>query len=177
MRLFTGTFVRGIIAGKIYDTIKKDFSRAVFGKWVEPENIHFTYKFLGDCDNSTCKALKEQLEGVFTNYGEALHIVGTGVFPNPAKPRILYAAVEHNDLLRNIFTTIEKAAVGLGFEPEDRPFRPHITLMRIKESNNTEFREALEKYKGHEFGSLDGFRVSLVESRLSSAGPVYREIG
>ncbi len=176
MRLFVGTFVRGVISDSIYAEIKKDFNGIAAGKWVEKGNIHFTYKFLGETDKETAELVLRDLQSLLTNYDTEIVIKGLDAFPNPNRPRVLFAGIMKNKVLSDLNFRIERKTFELGFDPEEKKFNPHITLMRIKEADKSRFREVLAKYRYVEFGRMSGFGISLIESRLSSAGPEYKVV-
>lgn len=175
-RLFLGVFADKHIFDDIYSSIKKDFDKVTFGKWVEPENLHFTIKFLGDVNEDQIETLRTSLTDCLGAFEYPLIITSTGTLPDNGAPRILYSKVKNFDggllpLVKHIENILDKE----GFEKEKRAFIPHITLQRIKSSTN-DFRSVLNKYKDYPFGIMDSFRINLIESRLSSAGPVYKII-
>lgn len=174
MRLFIGTFVRGIITKEVYSGIKKDFDGVADGKWVEPENIHFTYKFLGETDKDTAEQVLYDLKDLLTVYHEEIIIRGLDAFPNANRPKILHAGIVRNKILADLNFRIERKTFELGFDPEEKRFNPHITLLRVKESDKNNFGSVLSKYRYHEFGRLTSFNISLIESRLAPEGPSYR---
>lgn len=176
MRLFIGTFVRGIISDRVYSDIRNDFDGVASGKWVEQENIHFTYKYLGETDKDTAEQVLTELNELLTNYKDEIIIKGLDAFPNPNRPRVLFAGIVRNKILADLNFRIERKTFELGFDPEEKKFNPHITLLRIKEADKGRFREVLNKYKYVEFGRITDFSISLIESRLSTVGPSYKVV-
>jgi RNA 2',3'-cyclic 3'-phosphodiesterase len=176
-RLFIGTFVNKSLFRNIYSEIQDDFAVASYGKWVELNNLHFTIKFLGDVDNSEIPELKRVLKDWLKIYNSELFIKGLGVLPNLKNPRVLYASFTNPDgTIIKAHSEIEKILSGLGFEPENRALKLHITLQRPKSSSQDEFRKLLDKYKEFDFGVMNEFEISLIESRLSPLGPTYNII-
>jgi RNA 2',3'-cyclic 3'-phosphodiesterase len=175
-RLFIGTFINHELIKRNYAIIKNDFSPLCIGKWVETENMHFTYKFLGNTDEKIIPEICDDLKGYLTDYNSKLTLKGLGVFPNPKRPRVLFINIldEHN-ILKSIFDNLENKLIKFGFEKEKRKFRSHITLQRIKYCNNN-ISDYLEKYSETEFAQIDEFSVNLIESKLTSKGPVYSVI-
>ncbi len=93
IRLFTGTYVDDELFRYIYNDIKDDFAGATFGKWVEPDNLHFTYHFIGDIPIDKLDELKKNLSEITVKYNSVLEFHGISVFPNRKKPRVLHIPV------------------------------------------------------------------------------------
>lgn len=116
--------------GEVQDALKRG-GRDV--SWVKPESIHLTLKFLGDIEaarvDDISKALTEASAGVppFTVTAR-----GVGGFPNLKTPRVLWVGLEENAELARLAKNIDERLGDLGFERDDRPFHPHLTLARIK---------------------------------------------
>jgi len=101
-------------------------------KWVRPEGLHLTLKFLGDVDEAREPELHAAL-GQAANgaaCGVTLHIEGFGVFPDFRRPRIVWAGVSPDPALELLQHRVEQVFAPLGFPTEARPFRPHVTLGR-----------------------------------------------
>jgi len=146
-------------------------------KWVEPRGMHLTLKFLGEVE----EGLLEEIEAGIDRAAEGIRpfemrISGTGVFPNRKRPRVYWAGIQAPSPLLVLQSTLEKEMEALGFEPEEREFKPHLTLARIKEPRGKErMTDAVLSFR------LDGEpmvvdRVSLMRSHLSSAGARYEEL-
>lgn len=101
--------------------------------WARPESIHLTLKFLGEIDDTRTvevgAALEEAARGVNPF---SLTVEGVGGFPTPAHPRVIWAGINENPELSRLQDNIEKGLSHIGFETEERPFSPHLTLCRIK---------------------------------------------
>jgi 2'-5' RNA ligase len=173
-RLFIGTYADQKLFEIIYPEIKEDFEPAVRGKWVEPENLHFTLKFLGDVEESRVEELRESISDLTVRFDSPLFLKGMTAFPNLKRPRVLVVPVFNPD--RELFRAhaeLEKRLVEFGFPPEKRKFKPHMTLCRIKSIYGDMFPDIAYKYKDFEFGMMPEFSISLIESRLSRSGPTY----
>jgi 2'-5' RNA ligase len=103
-------------------------------KWVRPEGLHLTLKFLGDVDEAREPALRTALSEAAGERSEArgvtVHIEGFGVFPDFRRPRIVWAGVAPDPALELLQHRVEQVFAPLGFPTEARPFRPHLTLGR-----------------------------------------------
>jgi len=102
--------------------------------WVRPEGIHLTLKFLGNVELE----LIERIKPVLARIGERtepIHIepAGCGAFPAIKQPRVVWVGLGgEGGALAALQGEVEEAMVPFGFAPEDRPFRPHLTLGRVK---------------------------------------------
>ena len=146
-RLFTGTYIDKEIFEDIYEDMLEDFKGITTGKWVEPENLHFTYHFIGDFETDKIPDLIKELNSLCKTYKSELIIKGLSGFPNILNPRILHAeVVDYKKTLQNIFSNLEKKLIPFGYEPEIRKFTPHVTLQRIKSINKDEFNSIIQDY-------------------------------
>ncbi len=176
-RLFIGSFIDRSIFEYEFEELNADFQNICKGKWVEPENLHFTYKFLGDTDEGLIPSIKESLHGTLTDYHSRLDFAGLGVFPSAQKARVLVVKIFNADkTVFSIQKNIEKKMKSFGFQPEKRNFKPHLTLMRIKSARTAALKAALLKYQNKVFDSMESFSVNLIESSLTPSGPVYKII-
>jgi RNA 2',3'-cyclic 3'-phosphodiesterase len=146
-------------------------------RWVEPRGMHLTLRFLGE-------VTEEQLPAVASAITEACHgiapfamrIKGTGVFPHAKKPRIYWAGLEAPAELMGLQVRIEEHMEALGFAREENPFRPHLTLARIKDPMGKQrMTDALLDYK-MESTPVMVSEVLLIRSHLSSDGARYETL-
>ncbi len=149
-------------------------------KWVRPENIHLSLKFLGDVDESQEAELVAALKQAAGTRSEprplALQITGFGVFPDYHRPHVLWAGVTPEPSLELLQHGIEQAFAPLGFPTEARAFRPHVTLGRAaRDARPRDFTGLEAMLAGTDFAetvSVD--EVDLMESTLKPEGPVYQ---
>ncbi len=176
-RLFIGTFIDSSLFDNVYKQIQDDFNTCSSGKWVETVNLHFTYQFLGDVDESFVPEVKEGIGQYLADYDSEIIIKDLSALPKPLYPKVLYVNVlEKNGKVRKTQKLIESALMDLGFQPEMREYLPHVTLMRVKQSFKRCFGMMLEKYKDFEIGKMKSFSIDLVESVLTESGPVYKKL-
>lgn len=176
-RLFIGTFVNNSLFESKYKSIRNDFDHCCSGKWVEMSNLHFTYQFLGDVESGNIAEIKNSLKDFLINYDSKLIIRGLGALPKPNFPKVLYVKVQNEvELVINLQKKIEDVMLSWGFQPENRAFTPHITLLRIKKFERNQFIETIEKYKNYEIGEMKNFSINIIESQLTKYGPVYKKI-
>ena len=118
----------------VMERIRRDVPQGI--QWANPDGLHLTLKFLGNIPASAVTPLLECLGPVGANVSPfPLQLAGLGMFPNRRKPRVLWAGVGGAlDSLSRLQLAAEGAVNGLGYPPEQRPFRPHITLGRPRRS-------------------------------------------
>lgn len=162
---------------KVFSDLKLKLKESVIN-WVDSENMHLTLFFLGDTSDNQiteiCKKLKEVLKDTksFT-----FSLKGLGVFKNIHDPKVVWLGVENADKLRGIKKIIDKELVKFDFQVEDREFRPHLTLGRIKNlKQKTELNDFIEKYEDYQFQEIRVDEITFYESVLTPRGPIYKEI-
>lgn len=154
----------------------------VAGRWVKPEGIHLTLKFLGDVPTERLKAIQAAL----TQAGAAcrpfqISVGGLGCFPNPQRPRVVWVAA-HDDSGRLLLLQkgVEKNLLALGFAREERPFSPHLTLARIRREAQPADIEALGQAvasgPAELLGAMSVSQVSLIRSDLRPSGASYTQL-
>ncbi|RPH95130.1 RNA 2',3'-cyclic phosphodiesterase [candidate division KSB1 bacterium] len=143
-------------------------------KWVDPHSTHLTLKFLGEVEE---KMLPDIQAGMATACREvesfSMQLKGTGVFPNAKMPRVYWVGIDAPPNLMTLQARIEQEMETLGFEKEERAFKPHLTLARIKDpAGKQRMTEALLSYK-IESGAVTVRETLLMRSHLSSEGARY----
>jgi 2'-5' RNA ligase len=105
--------------------------------WVKPESIHLTLKFLGEIDDAKAGEISAGLKKASEGIGPfTLELEGVGCFPNTRNPRVLWAGIKESAPLLKLQKSVEERLSAIGFEAEDRPFTPHLTLCRIKSAQD-----------------------------------------
>ena len=150
-------------------------------RWVNVDNIHLTFKFLGDTPLNELEALKGYLtEEVAEQTPFELTVGGIGVFASFSRPRVVWAGVGVDGALRSLHKSVETAASRMGREPERRPFSPHLTLgrvqRRISRADKDQIRDAVLSHERLDFGTMQVNSIHLFESKLKSTGAVYRSL-
>jgi 2'-5' RNA ligase len=147
-------------------------------RWVHSDAVHLTLKFLGEQPPEKLTDLRNRIpealsaKSLRTFY---LELSGVGAFPNYRSPRVLWMDLSgETDALRDLWETLENLAVRMGFPPETRPFRPHLTLARIKDPGD--FSLALAKTLTEADPPMGRWKVgsvTLMRSELRAGGPLY----
>ena len=141
--------------------------------WVAPERLHLTVRFIGETHAEqgarVLEALRDPIEvAPFTIEWGAL-----GAFPPKGSPRVLWAGVERGaDDLARVEQAVSRRLITLGIAPEDRPYRPHLTLARVRDAAGLRAGPLLEGLAAT-LGRSPVRAITLFESRLSPKGPTY----
>lgn len=152
-------------------------------KWVRPENIHLSLKFLGDVEETREPELAAALKRAAGTRGEprppcplTLQITGFGVFPDYHRPHVLWAGVTPEPGLELLQHGVEQTFAPLGFPTEARAFRPHVTLGRAaRDARPRDFAGLEEILAGTDFdATVTVAEVDLMQSTLQREGPVYQ---
>lgn len=99
-------------------------------KWVQPEQMHLTLRFIGAVDGGIFRDIKEGL-GTIQVAPFSMQVKGLGVFPPRKSPRVLWAGIAPVEPVSGLRNRIETLLVGMGLAPEGRKYSPHITLARL----------------------------------------------
>jgi RNA 2',3'-cyclic 3'-phosphodiesterase len=144
-------------------------------KWVVPQNLHITLKFLGDIKPEQSADIQKVIGRVADGHTSiAADLEKLGFLPDQHKPRILYVSTSQEEKMRLLYNDLEKALKSLGFAIENR-FRSHITLARLRSAYNLEqLKNKAATMKIHAAFILTN--IVLFKSTLDSRGPVYEEL-
>jgi 2'-5' RNA ligase len=144
-------------------------------RWVRPEGIHLTFKFLGEVRPDRLAQVREAL-GPAVGGVPPFHLAaaGAGTFPERGQPHVVWVGIE-GDLLTagRLQAAIEAAVTAIDFAPEERPFRPHLTLGRVKGPPRGDWRSVLAAAAAGPPVDFEINDVVLFESRHSPAGATY----
>ena len=163
----------GRIQGRLQRLIRGEL------RWVRPEAIHLTLKFFGDIPESAVADIAAVVEPAAAGAAPfSLAIGGAGVFPDQRRPRVLWLGMNGDVPRLVLFQQGLEAELGrIGFPAEERPFRPHLTLARIKSPRGLAGLErALEKGEGYAAGEFTASGIGLIRSELTPRGAVYTRL-
>jgi len=145
-------------------------------RWGSPEKIHLTLKFFGNIEELKIEPIVKSIEGpIQTTAPFPLRMRGMGAFPHLKNPRVIWMGLTNGK--ENIISLQQRLEVLLekmGFQAEDRPFHPHLTLGRVKSNRGREeLVGRMEKYREEEFGDFQVETVIFFKSDLRPSGPIY----
>ncbi|MGC9471214.1 MAG: RNA 2',3'-cyclic phosphodiesterase [Bacteroidales bacterium] len=145
-------------------------------KWADPAHWHLTLAFLGDTTPAQAENIGKELSARWGNLPAfSIRLRGLGLFGGLNRPRVIWIGVDDEEgMLQRLKVDADETASRYGFEPDERPFRPHLTLARprlIREKNH--LRELMEKYHDHDWGDVVVKEVIFFESRLRPEGAVH----
>lgn len=179
MRVFVALTPPPEMQRAVWDAFAPLRSREMPIKWVRPDGVHLTLKFLGEVAAGREAELVEAL-GQATRGARAITLAvrGAGAFPHPRTPRVLWAGVEPDPAIEILADRIERSFAPLGFPSEGHPFRPHLTVGRTGRDT-----------RPHDLAGVDGLleglaveatavldSVDLIRSELRRDGAVYHRV-
>ena len=148
-------------------------------KWVKPENIHLTLKFLGDVKLKKIDKVRQTLENLFKRAGPIkMELTQLGAFPNIERPRILWIGLkDDNRQIARLCSTLEEGLGKIGFKKEEKPFSPHITIGRIRSPKNLNLlAEAISNYSLPVDLKQTARNITFYKSILTPTGPIYEPL-
>jgi 2'-5' RNA ligase len=149
--------------------------------WVQPQNLHLTLVFLGDVQMLEVPQLCEAMNRAVADLPPFdLEVRGAGAFPNAARPRTIWLGVGRGEEeMIVLHDALQDALADLGYRPEGRRFRPHLTLGRVRQAprNPGALIELLEERRDYLADVMSVADITLFSSDLTKEGPVYDPLG
>jgi 2'-5' RNA ligase len=147
-------------------------------RWVRPEGLHLTLKFLGSTPEELVPEITRELQEAMSGHRRMrLRLSGAGVFPSERRPRVVWIGLVDSDRLIGLQKDVETAMEALGFEPEDRPFTPHLTLGRLRSPRGSAaLLKELGLLKEEAFDEIEVQDIVLMRSELKPTGAVYHRL-
>jgi 2'-5' RNA ligase len=149
-------------------------------RWVKPAQMHLTLSFLGDTPLAKLPAVQKALDDITGRYAPfTVHLGRIGCFPNCQRPRVIWVGLEEQEIgkfeirdsmLARLKWELDEALRPLGWEPEKRPFRAHLTLGRVKDSSLV---RGLSWTADVPPLAIPVMAIHLIQSDLRSDGPIY----
>lgn len=150
-------------------------------RWVRPEGVHLTLKFLGETPREKVASITQALAA--STAGIAPHELSLGklgTFGSRGSPRVLWVDLEGDlEQLRRLAEQVERALMPLGFPPENRRFSPHLTLARVRPESAREVARSLEQAVAAVTApkaAIEVREVALMLSKLGPGGAVYTQL-
>ncbi len=189
MRVFIGIDLDPEVRARIARFLEGVESFAPEARWVRPESLHITLKFIGEQTPEQVESISERLRGI---EGSAFEIRsgGYGFFPTAKAPRVFWIGIHAGPQLAELAGSVDVAVAELGIPREDRPFSPHLTLARAGgRSGSPKWRKGdgpnstfavVEKRLAAmgelDFGKMTAHEFILYQSQLSPKGSKYTKL-
>ncbi len=141
-------------------------------RWVRPEQLHLTLRFIGDVDGGQFADIRDELTGIAVA-PFSLQLDGLGVFPPRGRPRVIWAGLGRSDDLIRLRNQIESALARVGIARETRRFSPHITLARLKSTPPARVGRFLEQHGLLTSPPFSVERFFLYSSQLGRNGAIH----
>lgn len=172
---------------QLQDTLEKQTTRLRQSlgddlvRWIPVQNMHLTLKFLGNIAASHVEFLKQLITQTADSHSAFdLQISGIGSFPNSKRARILWAGIHAPAGLASLQKSIETGTIRLGYEREERPFSPHLTLGRVRQNIDPaglqKIRTILDTIQLGNIGSARVDSIYLYKSEPQTSGSVYTKL-
>ena len=189
MRLFLALDIPAAIRDRISLFIEGVAGFAPHARWMKPESLHITLKFIGEQPEAALEPIKQSLSTIRASTTE-IHFHNYGFFPTAKSPRVFWIGVEAGPQLAALAATIEETLSSLGIPKELRPFSPHLTLARAADASgsprraktdapNLAFHHLQEKLAARpapEFGTMTPREFFLYQSQLLPKGSKYTKL-
>jgi 2'-5' RNA ligase len=189
MRIFIGIDLDPEFRARIARFLEGVQGFAPDARWVRPESLHITLKFIGEQPIERVEAITERLRRVGSSAFE-IRSAGYGFFPTARAARVFWIGIQAGPQLTEVAEKIDVAVAELGVPREDRPFSPHLTLARAGgRSGSPKWRKGdgpnaifatLEKRLAAmgelDFGTMTAREFNLYQSQLSPGGSKYTKL-
>jgi 2'-5' RNA ligase len=189
MRLFVALDIDESIRNRITQFLDAVHGFAPDARWVRPESLHVTLKFIGEQPEDKVENIKRALQTITANMF-AMNIRAYGFFPSPGKPRVFWVGIEAGAELASLAAIVDETLAALGVPKEEHAFNPHLTLARAAggsrlprkqkgDQPDRSFRHLQEKLSAlpaPEFGTMTARKFFLYQSQLSPGGSRYTQL-
>jgi len=189
MRLFIALDIDDAVRERIARFLEGVTGFAPDARWVKPESLHVTLKFIGEQPEAAVEPIKHALSAIQSGAAE-IRFRGYGFFPTLKSPRVFWVGMEGGSELPALAAAIDERMASLGIPKEDRAFSPHLTLARGAGGSGTPRRmksdapnrnfhrlqEKLAALPAPEFGTMTAREFFLYQSQLSPKGSKYTKL-
>jgi len=187
MRLFVGLDIAESIRDRIRTLIDNLRQYAPNVRWVTPESLHITFKFIGELPEARVREVESALRAISLNSLQ-VSFRSAGFFPTPRSARVFWIGIEAEPALSKLAQMVEARLEEIGIPRENRDFSPHLTLARAGSGSPTREKtdrpnqrfsrliEYLATIPRLEFGTMTAQAFLLYRSQLSSRGSTYTKL-
>ena len=174
MRLFVALAISTEVRENLASLIRDLHTADSHPKWVNPDNLHVTLKFIGEVAPERVIEISDALAVVRTQQQVIAEFLGIGFFPDARRPSVVWVGIQPSDILSTLAAEVNRALAIVAVPREEKAFLPHLTIARFKETRlSAGLRDEIEKRKSREFGTLVANEFHLIESKLKSSGAEY----
>lgn len=147
-------------------------------KWVAPENLHLTIKFIGDISDDILPQAKFLISDALKNQPAInISIEGLGMFPDAKNPRVIWLGIIGGDPLVKIHESLDQRLKAIQIKPDRRGYSPHLTIARVRRQTDQKtarlIGETLSKFNVDSLGAIRVDEIRLYQSDLTPKGPTY----
>lgn len=169
MRLFT--------AIDLPPTVRETFAslqapHTLDAKWTSPDQFHVTLRFIGDADEEQAKCYEDQLSQIEAPPVECIPY-GLDAFPSRRDPSVLIVGLERTEDMHSVYQSVSTALEAEGLSPEERTYRPHVTLARVGDLSAQTVHDFMDEQDTSSLPSFTADTFHLYESTLTSEGAVH----
>jgi len=189
MRVFVAVDIDDSIRGRIARFLDGVREFAPDARWVRPESLHVTLKFIGEKSEDDLENIKQALTTIAADTFE-MNFRGYGFFPGARSPRVFWVGIEGGSKLTSLAATVDETLARLGIPKEEHAFNAHLTLARGGAGSGSQRRrkenspgrsfqrlqEKLAALPAPEFGTMTAREFFLYQSRLSPGGSKYTKL-
>ena len=175
IRLFVALKIPSDIKQDLFIICKKLSGENEHYRWENPEKIHLTLKFIGEVKEDILDSIKENLEfiGDFNSFN--FKVTKFGFFYRDNEPNILWTGLKTDERIHKLVYDLNQTLSRFSVPVENRKFKPHLTMLRLKRNPGSEFINKFREYSFDEMSFISN-EVSLMKSELLRSGAVYTEI-
>lgn len=169
MRLFT--------AIDIPDPLRESLSAlqdpdVLSARWTDPDQFHITLRFIGEVEQARAARFEQTLADVDAGPVQC-DPYGLDALPSRRSPRVLVLGLDRTDSMVHLYNAVSEVLEGEGLDPENRTYKPHITLGRLDDANPAAVHDFLRSHEDRSFSSFEATRFVLYESTLTPEGAIH----
>jgi len=147
-------------------------------KWVEPDHMHLTLKFMGETPHDKLVQIKQSIHQVISVFPSfEIEIKALGMYPNNQRPRVIWLGINAENYLILLHNQLDQALKGEGIKSDRRPFSPHLTIGRVRRNADQEsiiqIGKILSQFKIASLGRIKIDEILYYQSVLTPQGPIY----
>lgn len=177
MRLFVALDLSDEVRDRVGNFLGQMRAVLPHARWVQPEILHVTLKFIGSAPESRVPEFRAALGEIRSPEPARMQFHGTGFFPNERKPRVFWLGATCSPSVATIAEEIERRLTKLGVEAEDHDFSPHLTLARLHDGQPVDkLHSEIERASGQDFGTVIADQFHLYHSDTLPSGAKHTKL-